>query len=476
MLLGLDLGTTNIKATVLNDSGALVAEGAAAVDRFHTADGGAEQDIEQIWDAACQALRQATAEIDTAAIRGIGVSAQGGAIQLLDADDQPLGRVISWMDQRGRPYGEQFTRKLGEQFLASRIGHGVCNCMTAQFFRLREEKPRSLAKPNRVGFVGDMIVGRLCGRRAHEATSLAIVLPYNLRLGRPDPEILEHLGLAEDQLPDLVPAVESAGRLGDAAARETSLPPGLPVGPAIHDQYASALGAGSVALGDVCVGTGTAWVLLANTNIAPKPCMPQASVAPHPVGGMLGQMLLPNTGGSAIEWAMGLLGKQEFTGEQVDCLAESVPSGCDGLVVRPVFSSPEGARITGIRLSHGAGHLVRATIEGLACEVQRHLRMLTDAGVSVKRIILTGSAAASRITPKIIADVTSKPLVCATYPSVAARGAAIAAWAMVEGTGNLADLAHGLAAASRRVEPGPDTALYRRLFEDYVKGGQFACP
>ena len=182
MLLGLDLGTTNIKATVLNDSGALVAEGAAAVDRFHTADGGAEQDIEQIWDAACQALRQATAEIDTAAIRGIGVSAQGGAIQLLDADDQPLGRVISWMDQRGRPYGEQFTRKLGEQFLASRIGHGVCNCMTAQFFRLREEKPRSLAKPNRVGFVGDMIVGRLCGRRAHEATSLAIVLPYNLRL------------------------------------------------------------------------------------------------------------------------------------------------------------------------------------------------------------------------------------------------------------------------------------------------------
>ena len=119
-----------------------------------------------------------------------------------------------------------------------------------QVLRLRREAPQSLLAPNRLGFVGDVIVGRLCGRRAHDPTSLGIALLYNPWLERADPQVLLRLGIHQTQLPDLVPATQPAGQLRPEVARRFGLSAGIPVSPAVHDQYAAALGAGSVAPGD----------------------------------------------------------------------------------------------------------------------------------------------------------------------------------------------------------------------------------
>jgi sugar (pentulose or hexulose) kinase len=113
MYLGCDLGTTNVKAVVTDGAGRAVAAGSAPVDRFSTPDGGIEQDIEQIWSATCAAIRQALGGIDAPAIQAVGISSQGGALQLLDAAGQPVGRVISWLDGRGRPFDLKFTEELG---------------------------------------------------------------------------------------------------------------------------------------------------------------------------------------------------------------------------------------------------------------------------------------------------------------------------------------------------------------------------
>ena len=104
MFLGLDLGTTNVKALVVDEEGRIAGEASAAVDWFHTPDGGLEQDVDQIWQAACDAVRRAVGQCDPAGIESIGISSQGGAVQLLDAQQKPLGRVISWLDSRGKPF------------------------------------------------------------------------------------------------------------------------------------------------------------------------------------------------------------------------------------------------------------------------------------------------------------------------------------------------------------------------------------
>ncbi|MFH1919911.1 MAG: FGGY family carbohydrate kinase, partial [Planctomycetota bacterium] len=405
MFLGVDLGTTNVKALVVDSEGRVVGEGSAAVERYYTPDGGVEQDIEEIWDATCTAIREALTGRNPAEVEAIGVSSQGAALQLLDARDRPVGRVISWLDGRGRPFDEQITAELGEGFFVEHIGRHLSTMTIGQILRLRQQAPLGfMEKAERIGYVGDFVVGRLCGRRAHDATSLSIAGLLNPSLGRADPEVLELLGQREDALPDLLPATTPAGNLLSDVAPQLSLRAGIPVSAAIHDQYAASLGVGSVEEGDVCLGTGTAWAMVANTPRLAGPVTRGTFVCPHPVAGILGPMLSMVNGGSALDGARKLVGGSQSSSRSVDDALEAVPPGSNGLRFWPLLSpsgtagpfGETGGRLTGIMLAHSANHLMRAVVEGLACELARHLNFLTDAGLPVERLVMCGGAATSR--------------------------------------------------------------------------------
>jgi len=485
MFLGIDLGTTNVKALVVDRGGKIVAMGSAPVDRQCTPDGGVEQDIEHIWRAACEAIRAAVCGTaapgcagapDRAAIEAIGVSSQGGALQLLDADFQPLGPVISWMDGRGRPFDQSLLGQLGESFFAEHVGCRSCLITPGQILRLRQQSPEILEKAAGIGYVGDVILGRLCGRRAHDATSLSIAFLYNPSLGRADPELLGLLGIREDALPDLMPADVPAGKLRPDAAEATGLPAGIPVSPAVHDQYAASLGVGAVREGDVSLGAGTAWAMTANSGRLSAPVTRQAIVCQHPVRGLFGQMLSMVNGGSTIEWAARLTGRR-LAREELDSAMEAVAPGSDGLMMWPhlvCLAGSEaavqgGGRIAGITLAHGPDHLRRAAVEGLCCELARHLQSLADGGHAIRRVLLSGGAASSRVTPQIIADVTSRPVAAASEPAVSAFGAAILARAMLDSGAGLARLAESFALARQTFLPGQHAARYHELLERYLR-------
>jgi len=475
MFLGLDLGTTNVKVLVVDAAGRVAADGSTAVDRFCTPDGGVEQDVDQIWQATCAAVRQAAAAVDASRIQAIGVSSQGGTLQLLDPLGKPIGRALSWLDSRGRPFDRQLVDELGEEFFAAHVGYRGSALTPGQVLRLRQEAPREWARAASLGFVGDVIVGRLCGRRAHDATSLSIALLLNPSLARADPELLARLELREEQLPDLLPATTPAGRLRRDVAEQVGLVAGIPVSPAVHDQYAGALGAGSVREGDVCFGTGTAWVLVANDGRLRVPVTPQAIVCPHPVAGLYGQMLSMVNGGSAIEWVRSLA-SGAISPQAIDDALEAVPPGSEGLVFWPLLvpglgSGPaaRGGRIDGLTLAHSVKHLLRAALEGLACELARHLRLLAGADFPVRRLVMCGRGAASRVTPAIVADVTGQPVACVSEPAVSAFGAATIARALLEPGANLAQLADRFAPPRRTVLAGEHGGTYRRLLEKYLQ-------
>ena len=119
MFLGLDLGTTNVKAVVASPEGQVLARGSAPVRLDHLGSGAVEQDIEEIFQARLAAMELVSAAADTSAVKAIGVSAQGGALQLLDGQDRPVGRVVSWLDARGKPEDERikFVAWLGRSLL-----------------------------------------------------------------------------------------------------------------------------------------------------------------------------------------------------------------------------------------------------------------------------------------------------------------------------------------------------------------------
>lgn len=476
MFLGLDLGTSNVKALVVDRDGRCRGQSSVPVGRIALADGGGEQDIDEIWRAACRAIRTAIGEIDARQVEALGVSSQGGALELLDAQGQPVGPVISWLDARGGPYDAALTQRWGDGFLIEHLGRTPCAVAPGQLQRIRAEQPERWSQAAGVGFVGDVIVGRLTGRRAHDATSLSIAMLLNPALGQADPQVLAELQIAERQLPDLLPAATAAGRLLASAAAETGLRAGIPVGPAIHDQYAALLGSGAVTPGDVSLGTGSAWVLLANSRRLERPVIRGAFVCPHPISGLYGQMISMVNGGSALAWAMQLVGQADFSPADVDATLAAVPAGSDGLCFWPLLAAGAasaetvcGGRLLGIGFGHTGRHLVRAVLEGLACELARYLGLCQAGGLNVDRLVLSGSAAESRVTPHIIADLTGLTVGCCTRSAASVWGAAVLARAMVEPQAELASLAAAWASDSIAVRPGADREAYRALLTRYLE-------
>jgi xylulokinase len=476
MLLALDLGTTNVKALVTDRAGRPLAQGSRPVSLFHPDSGGVEQDIEAIWVSTLEAIQEALRSIPAAPIQAVGVSSQGGAMQLLDAQGRPLGRVISWLDQRGQPFDEALTAKLGRAWFVPRIAHAGSWLAIGQLQRLRQEQPHCLDQPNRVGFVGDIIVSRLCGRPAHDGTSAGLTLLYNPQARNYDPEMLQELGLAPQQLPILLSPRARAGGLLPEVARQTGLPADIPVSPAIHDQYASALGTGAVRAGQIMIGTGTAWVLLAVGERLLPPVHNDALVCHHVIEGLCGQILSMVNGGSALTWALELTGLAGQEAAAVDGLLQAAPPGSEGLRCWPFMTSFGASglapgttgRLTGLQLSHRAPHVLRAVVEGLAFELNRHLDFLRQASHPASRLVLGGGAAKSLVTPQILADVTGLGLDVCTGTEASLRGAAVLARGLLEPEATLADLAQAMMPPARSIEPGPDMPFYQVQYRHYL--------
>ena len=476
MFLGLDLGTTNIKALVADERGRALGQASCAVQLFDAGQGGIEQDIEEIWQATVSAIREATREVKAGGISAVGVSSQGGALQMVDSEGKPVGRVISWLDPRGRPYSNALTTELGEGWFAERIKHRGAGLAIGQLLRLRQAAPASLAAPNRVGFVGDQIVQRLCGRAAHDGTSASLTLLYDPASRAYAPEVLERLGVRAEQLPPLVQPRAASGGVCPDVARATGLPAGIPVSPAVHDQYAAALGTGAVRPGTVMLGAGTAWVLLAVTEQLPAPITPNAFVCHHVVEGLHGHMASLVNGGSAVKWALELVGQAGASSVQIEELLAGAPAGSEGVRCCPFLASARPAgldagikgQLTGLQLSHRPPHVLRAVVEGLVFELNRHLRMQRAGGIRADKLVIAGAAAASRVTSQVIADVTGLSLTCFSEGAGSALGAAILARGLLEPGRSLAELACEMAAPAREVRPGPNAAFYAERFEEYL--------
>lgn len=474
MLLGLDLGTTNVKALRVGPDGRILAEGSAPVGLYHRPDGGVEQDMEEIWPATCAAIRAAGSAADLGGIESVGVSSQGAALQMRDEQGRPLGPVISWMDPRGQPFDKQLTARLGEDWFGPRLGHGTSAITIGHLLRFRQVCPGMLTWPNRVGFVGDTIVRRLCGVAAHDGSSLSITAMYNPSLGQADPDLLEVLGLRAEQLPELLPAAQPAGRLTAGAAEATGLPAGIPVGPAVHDQYAAALGSGTIDAGDVMFGAGTAWTLLAVTNELMAPVVPSAWVCNHVVPGRWGQMLSLVFGGSVFGWALAMAGLEGSAPEAIDEMIASVGPGAEGLRLWPFLAGindrglPPAGSLRGLRLSHGRAELLRATVEGLCFELARRIGWLVESGCPVERLVMCGGGARSRVTPQIVADVVARPVTLPAQPEISAFGAAVLARAMLEADTPIEELYRQMAGPTAQVRPGPAAAQYAPMLREYV--------
>jgi xylulokinase len=480
--IGLDLGTSGLKAVALGASGAILARGSAGYPTHRPVAGAYEQDADDWLRAAEQALAQVARLVSPGTWRAIGLTGMIPTLVTLGPDGRPTGPAITWQDSRADDLGDEFRERCGPARLYRRTGQWVDGrYLLPMFGRVARDDPARAAATATIASAKDYLFAWLTGELATDPSTASGYGCYELEAGRWDAAALAvalglgglagagpGLGLgglagAEPGLPAVRPAATCRPLRPGAAARLGCAP--VPVVLGAADSVLGALGLGVRAPGQVAYLAGTSTVILGITDRLVLDPSHRFLVTPLAEPGRWGVEMDLLATGSAVTWLAGLLGDGLTAGGLVELAAGVDPSRAP--VLLPYLSPGEqGAlwdpllrgAVAGLDLGHGREHLARALVNGIVMESRRCLAVLDEFGGFGGTVEVAGGSAADASFRRDLADATRRP-VSGPHDGDAhysARGAAlIAARAVTGGWPDGAFPAGGTAAE-------PDEARARR--------------
>lgn len=488
-VLGIDLGTSSLKAVLLAHDGTIAATATRPYPIEVPRAGWAEQDPEHWWQAACAAIR---ALLDAARAEGaqVGAVCVGGQMHgtvLLDEQQRVLRPAIIWPDQRAGAEARAAEEVLDRAGLLPRLGGGVAaGFMLASLLWCREHEPEVWTRVAGALLPKDHLRFRLTGVIAAEPSDGSGIPAVDLFADAPGDRpgagwclpALRALDLPEEILPPLRRSDRPAGAVTAEAAAATGLVPGTPVLCGGSDQAMAAIGAGLLAPGTLLISISTGGQLIT----------PLAEPLPDPRRGLRTlHHALPRTylaltatlgAGLSFRWLREDLLADRAAGADARAieLASAAPAGAGGMLFLPYLAGeraphldPEmsGAFI-GIRLDHGRAHIARAVLEGIACSLRHALEPLRDAGVAIERIGLAGGLAQGALMRRIVAGVLGQPVRPLETAEQSAIGAAILAAHHAGFYPSLRDACNALVHYGSPIEPEPtERARYEALYAQY---------
>ena len=404
-LVGLDVGTTGVKALTLSPQGAVLGETERTYPLSTPRAGWSEQDPEHWVDAASAALDDLGATPSA-----IGFSGQMHGLVCLDARDRVLRPAILWNDQRTGAQCEEIERRVGLERLIELTGNRALPGFTApKLLWLREHEPDVYARIAHVLLPKDYVRFRLTGERATDLTDASGTLLLDVAHRRWSDEVLDALELPREWLPDAheSPVVAGAG-----------------------DQAAGALGVGVVEPGTLSVVLGTSGVVFAALPAFAHDPAGRAHVFCHAVPGAWHAMGVMLSAAASLAWLQGIL---DAPYEALLAEAEGTPAGAEGLLFAPYLAGertphadPDArAAFAGLAARHDRGALVRAVLEGVAYGLRDSLGLLRSLAVEADRARISGGGARSGLWTEIVASVLGLPVEHTTVEAGAAFGAAL---------------------------------------------------
>jgi xylulokinase len=485
-LIGVDLGTSVVKAGLYEADGTLVAQAARPAPLRQPAAGVAEQDGDEFLAAAAAAVREAVsrAGVAPAQVAGIAFDGQMGGAMAVDRRFQALTPWYpSGLDGRYLPHQQRLAGQAGTHLIEL---CGDLPIMSPRMLWWREESPELYRRIAKVVTLAGYVAGRMTGLQAEQAFIDPSYLTW-VGLGdtarqRWSPDLAALTGLGAGglaRMPRIVPATEVVGRLSHEAAAACGLPAGVPVAAGAGDQAAGFVGAGLVDRGQLIdvAGTFPVFGICAGRYFADLNTRMLKPIASPLGGGAWYSMMYINGGGLTHRWfaeqfapgGNGAAGAGAAAFRELDGAAEQVAPGSDGLLCVPHLmgracpSEPDlrGAWV-GFTWTHGRAHFYRALLESVAYEYALACRAVRVAAPDtvLGEVRVIGGGAASVLWNRIKADVLGLPYVRLALPDAATLGGAIVA-------GHAAGLIPDMASVARRAaRPGarylPDAAAHDR--------------
>ena len=471
MFLGLDLGTSSVKALLLDREGRELGEGSHPYAVRAPRPGWAESDPSDWLSGALAAARKAIADRGPE-VGAIAVCGQMHGVVLVDEGGQPLRPAILWADTRATAEVERFRRLPGP--MRRQLGNPAASGMAGPtLLWLRDHEPDVFRRARWALQPKDWLRARLGGGLVSDHTDASATLLYDLEQSSWHARVLERLGLQPDLLPRLWESWSVTGTLGRDLAGEMGIDSGIPIAAGAADTAAALLGSGLVDPGAVQVTVGTGGQIVAPLD-RPRPDPAERThcfraVAPD----RWYRMAAILNAGLALEWVLRVL---DCSWDEVYRQAFQVAPGADGVTFLPYLNgertplfdpSASGAWI-GLHAGHGRGHLLRAALEGVGFALRQALEALESTGLAAPSLRLAGGGTLDPRWRRLLADILGRPLLPLAVAAASARGAALLA--AVAG-GALSSVRESLALAphtGRAIEPQADRGALESAYRRYT--------
>jgi xylulokinase len=481
-LLGIDLGTSGLKAAVFALDGTLLGLGRATNKYVAGPTGWAEQDPRTWWAGCCEAVQIALAQagVKAGGVAAVGVCGFHHCPVFLDAEGIPVRPTVVTHDDR---LGGSLAELEQSGVLEDVVRISGSRVMTGHFppiYQLvRTQDPGALDRTRWLLLAKDYLRFQLTGQIG---TELCDATGTNL-IAMPEQDwstdLCSLLQVPRHKLPEIGRSSQLAGYVTPEAAEATGLEPGTPVVYGGGDSHCALVGLGVVGSGEAGLLLGSNSTLRASFDRLVKPLQQMVWIQQHVAPARFTVSASSMAGSSVLSWFRGVCFEDEPKGaatyRQLESLAASAPAGCDGLLFHPYlfgerspFYNPDArGAFLGLRYWHGKEHLVRSIMEGVAFSIANCMDAIQaiahNAGERVN-VLRTGKSGGGQLSVwrQIIADALDQSLEVADVDEPGCLGAALLAGV---GVGHYESLESAIKATVRITtgsSPDPTrAALYR---------------
>jgi xylulokinase len=481
-LIGVDVGTTNVKAGAFTPQGRAIATASAELRVNHPKPGWATYDPLNIWRATVKVIAEVSRSISGSfEPQAIAVSSMAETGIPIDARGVPVYEAIAWFDSRTTEQAEWWANTFGLEFIFSRTGLPIQPLFGINKLAwIKQYEPQAFSRIARWLSVSDYINFCLCGVQAAELSLASRVMALDLRNRRWSEDILGAVGISSAILGEPLSGGEVLGRVRPTAARLTGLPSSVQVVTGGHDHPCAALGSGVFESGLVLDSLGTSESLLMvldSPMLDPRAAQFGFAQGCHVLrdyfvcfGG------LP-TMGAAIDWVRNILFSEmprEAAYERLEEQALRSKPGSGGVYFVPSLraaSPPHSDAVSrgvfiGLKSESSLGDIARAVLEGLAYASYDCLEAFqTLFDVQIKQVRTVGGPARNRLLMQIKSALANLPFSVLEVEEAACRGASVLAGLGIGRYKSIQDVARTIEFRETLVDPPPGwSETYRERY------------
>ena len=483
LLVGIDLGTTNIKAIVFDRTGTVIAGASVPTPTVYPRPTWAHHDPTEYWLKAAEAIRQTVSQLDDPhRIVSVAVTSTGETGFPLDAQGEATYESIAWFDGRTKAEAQWLDEHIGADRLFAITGLSLQPIFSlCKILWLRKHAPEAYARTVRWLNAADFIAYRLCGVAATDRSLASRMLMLNLHEMRWATELLDEVDIRHDLLAPLLPSGTPLQQITPEAAALTGLPLSTLVSVGGHDHVCGALAVGVTEPGNMLNSLGTAeavFLPLRRPMTDPQTGRQGYTQGAHTAGDYY-VFAGSYTSGVCLDWF-----RQAFAAQAdhstLTAEAEKVPPGSLGVSFCPYMrlanaphSDPKarGAFI-GLSTDVQRGTLFRAVIEGIALDTRSGLEpLLVHTGIGkLKEIYAIGGSTRNRLLMQIKASILNQPIHVMSVEESTALGAAVLGGIGAGVYSGVTDAINSLQLSENMIEPNPpDVAYYEEQFQTVYK-------